>query len=167
MTNYEQVLTGYFQANRTAICAYIARRIPHAYMAEDLTQDVFIKLWNIRQTICEATIKSLVFTVANNIVTDNLRKYIRRCAYNDYAKLYEAHSTNSTVERVEADDLAETELKIVTAMPLKRRQVYMLSRYEDKSIDDIAMELGMGRRTVETHLFIGRKAIRQELRRCV
>lgn len=167
MTNYEQVLTGYFQANRNAICAYIARRIPHAYVAEDLTQDVFIKLWNVRQTICEATIKSLVFTVANNIVTDHLRKYVRRRAYNNYAAYFGEHSANSTVERVEADDLAETELKIVTAMPLKRRQVYMLSRYEDKSIDDIAVELCMGRRTVETHLFLGRRTMRQAIARCV
>lgn len=167
MTNYEQVLTGYFQANRNAICAFIARRIPHPYIAEDLAQDVFIKLWNIRQTICEATIKSLVFTVANNIVTDHLRKYVRRRAYKDYAAYYGEHYTNSTMERVEADNLAETELKIVTAMPLKRRQVYMLSRYEDKTIDDIASELGMARRTVETHLFLGRKIMRREIARCV
>jgi len=167
MTSYEQVLTDYYQANRNAICAYIARRIPHAYIAEDLTQDVFIRLWNVRQTICEATIKSLVFTVANNIVTDHLRKYVRRRAYIDYAKYYGEHSTNSNAERVEADNLAETELKIVTAMPLKRRQVYMLSRYEAKSIDEIAVELNMGRRTVETHLFLGRKSMRREMARCV
>ena len=167
MTNYEQVLTDYFMTNRNAICAYIARRIPHGYIAEDLAQDVFIKLWNIRQTICEATIKSLVFTVANNIVTDHLRRYIRRRAYNDYAMYSSEVSTNSTAERVNADDIAETELKIVTAMPLKRRQVYMLSRYEDKSVDDIAAELNMGRRTVETHLFIGRKMMRRKMRACV
>lgn len=167
MANYEKVLTDYFLANRAAICAYIARRIPRAFIAEDLAQDVFIRLWNVRQTICEATIKSLVFTVTNNIITDHLRRYIRQRAYNDYAAYWGERSSNVTVERVVADSLAETELKIVTSMPPKRRKVYMLSRYEGKSVDDIAVELNMGRRTVETHLFIGRKAMRQELRRCI
>lgn len=167
MTNSEQVLTSYYQDKRVAICNYIARRIPRAYLAEDLAQDVFIRLWNVRQTICEATIKSLVFTVANNIITDHLRRYMHRCRYNNYKRNCASLYSDETSERVAADDLAETELRIVNTMPLRRRQVYMLSRFECKSIDDIAMELGMGRRTVETHLFIGRKAIRQELRRCV
>lgn len=167
MAHYEQVLTDYFQANRVAICTYIARRIPRAYIAEDLTQDVFVRLWNVRQTICETTIRSFVFTVANNIITDHLRRYLRRRAYNDYVAYFGEHISNSTAERVVADDLAETELRVVTAMPPKRRKVYMMSRFEDMSIDDIAAELSMGRRTVETHLFIGRRTMRKELRRCV
>lgn len=167
MTNYEQVLTGYFQANRAAICTYIARRIPRAFLAEDLAQDAFIRLWNVRQTICEATIKSFVFTIVNNIITDHLRRYVRRRVFNDYMMYCGESSSNVTEERVAANDLAEAELRIVSAMPPKRRQVYMLSRFEYKSIDDIATELGMGRRTVETHLFIGRRALRQELRKCV
>lgn len=136
-------------------------------MAEDLTQDVFVRLWGVRQTICEATIKSFVFTVANNIIIDHLRRYMHRKAYNDYMTCFGEHSSDATTERVMADDLAESELRIVTAMPPKRRKVYMLSRFDGMSIDDIATELGMGRRTVETHLFIGRRAMRRELRNCI
>jgi len=167
MTNHEQVLTDYFQTNRAAICAYIAHRIPRAYIAEDLAQDVFVRLWGVRQTICEATIKSFVFTIANNIITDYLRRYARLRTFNNYIAYWGERSSNSTAEQISANDLAETERKAVAAMPPKRRIVYTLSRFEDKSIDDIATELNMRRRTVETHLFIGRKTLRQEMRRCV
>lgn len=167
MTNSEQVLTTYYQAKRVAICNYIARRIPRAYLAEDLAQDVFIRLWNVRQTICEATINSLVFTVANNIITDHLRRYMHRCRYNKYAKDCIRLYSNETAEHVAADDLAETELKIVAAMPPQRRKVYMLSRFEDMSTDDIAVEMNLSVRTVETHLYIGRRFLRDRMRKCV
>lgn len=167
MTSYEQVLTTYFQANRTAICTYIARRVPRKYVAEDLAQDAFVRLWNVRQTICEATIRSFVFTVVNNIIKDHLRKYLCRRYYDDYMKVHGEHSSNLTTERIMADNLAETELKIVTAMPLQRRKVYMLSRFDDKTVDDIALELNISVRTVETHLYIGRKTLRQEMSRCI
>lgn len=167
MKNCEQILTGYYEANRLAICSYIARRIPHSYMAEDLTQDVFIRLWNVRQTICETTIKSLAFTVAKNIVTDHLRRYIRKRTIDAYMFYSEDKSTNETSEKVIANDLADRELRIVTSMPPKRRRVYMLNRYDDMSIDDIATEMNMSRRTVETHLFLGRKEMRTQFKKCV
>lgn len=167
MKSCEQILTGYYETNRLAICTYIARRIPHSYMAEDLTQDVFVRLWNVRQTICETTIKSLVFTVAKNIVTDHLRRYIRKRTADADMFYTESRSTNETAEKVVADDLAERELRIVTSMPPKRRRVYMLNRYECMSIDDIAAEMNMSRRTVETHLFIGRKTMRAQFKQCV
>lgn len=167
MADYELILTGYYQANRDAIRSYIARRIPRAYMADDLMQDVFIRLWKVRNTICEKTIKSLVYTVANNLVTDHLRKYICRRTYHSYAMYEGDGSSNVTAERVVADDLAATELRIVSAMPPVRRKVYMLSRYEDMGIGDIAQEMNISMRTVEAHLYMGRKTVRQRFSACV
>lgn len=167
MTNYEQTLTDYYMANRPAICAYIARRIPHVRDAEDLAQDVFVRLWNVRQTICPETIKSLVYTVATNIIFDHLRRYLRKRSFDDYLYYIGESKSDSTQSGIVANDIAETEMKIVLAMPEKRRNVYMMSRYEDMPIDDIAHEMGISKRTAETHLFVGRKEVREQLRMCI
>jgi RNA polymerase sigma-70 factor (ECF subfamily) len=42
-----------------------------------------------------------------------------------------------------------------------------MSRFQDKSAEDIAEELKLSRRTVENHLFISRKEVREFIRRCI
>lgn len=167
MTTPDQLVTDFYMQNKQALCAYIARRIPHPYMAEDMAQDVFLRLWNIRLTVCAETIKSLFYTVATNLVTDYLRRCGKRTDYDAYYMYYGEHASNQTEERVVADSIAEQEWRIVESMPKKRRQIYIMSRYEDKTIDEIVERLGANRRTVETHLFIGRKELREEMKHCI
>ena len=40
--------------------------------AEDITQDTFLKLWEIRQQIDQKTIKSLLYTMANNMYLNDV-----------------------------------------------------------------------------------------------
>ena len=46
-----------------------------------------------------------------------------------------------------------------TLLPSQRRKIYVMNRFEDKSVTDISEELNISRRTVENHLFISRKAV--------
>lgn len=167
MTATEQMLTDFYENNKSQLCAYIARRIPQSYMAEDMVQDVFLRLWNIRLTLCEATIKPLSFTIASNLVTDYLRHHSKKTNFDNYYLYYGEKSSNQTEESVVASDIAATEWRIVKSMPKKRRAIYVLSRYDDMTIDEIVDRLGANRRTVETHLFIGRKYLREQMRQCI
>ena len=51
---------------------YIAIRICHPHEAEDLAQDVFVRLWEHRAFVNKDTVWSLLFTIARNIVTDKI-----------------------------------------------------------------------------------------------
>jgi DNA-directed RNA polymerase specialized sigma24 family protein len=42
-----------------------------------------------------------------------------------------------------------------------------MNRFEDKSVTDISEELNLSRRTVENHLFISRKEVREYLKQCI
>lgn len=167
MTTSEQILTEYYEAHRTEICAFIARRIQHPYLAEDLAQDVFVRLWNIRQTICSETIRALIYTVASNIALDHCRRCRSRLTYEQYQLYAGEVKSDITTSEVMADDLLANEMRIVSRLPEKRRKVYMLNRYDDMSVDDIAATMNISQRTAETHLFIGRKTVREELRKCM
>ena len=73
-------------------------------------------------------------------------------------------SEETTAQEVNVREMAEHELRIVGSMPDKRAQVYCLSRYEGKRIDEIAERLKVSARTVEAHLFAGRKEVREKMR---
>ena len=63
---------------REHIKNYIALRICRPYEAEDLAQDVFVRLWEYRMFVKPDTVWSLLFTIARNIVTDQIRRYYKQ-----------------------------------------------------------------------------------------
>ena len=63
---------------REHIKNYIALRICRPYEAEDLAQDVFVRLWEYKTFVKPDTVWSLLFTIARNIVTDQIRRYYKQ-----------------------------------------------------------------------------------------
>ena len=76
-------------------------------------------------------------------------------------------STNETEEKVIGDDLLAMERVRLQAMPEQRKLVYILNRFENKTSPEIADELNLSCRTVENHLFLGRREMREFFRNCI
>ena len=60
---------------------FITYRINNRCDAEDLAQDVFIRLMEYKQILCEDTVKHFIYTISRNIVTDYLRRYYKAVSY--------------------------------------------------------------------------------------
>jgi len=142
------------------ILQYIAYRINHKCDAEDLAQDVFMRLLDCKQMLRPETVKYFIYTIARNIVTDYIRRYYKRQEIDYYLLESLPVSSNETEETILTDNLAELEYLKVQRFPTQRQAVYMLNRYEEQSVPEIAGQLNLSRRTVENHLFLGRKDVR-------
>ena len=143
----DRLITEYYEEYRQSVFFYICRRIENRSDAEDLTQDAFLRLLEYRMMI--------------------LRRYYKRQEIDRY--LYDTLPV-TTVEpesRMVADELRRLESRRVSALPEQRRKVYIMSRFQDKSAEDIAEELKLSQRTVENHLFISRREVREFIRRCI
>ena len=113
------------------------------------------------------TVKYFLFTIARNIVTDYIRRYYKKQEIDSYLYDFTATSTNETEENIIVSHLMEMEQMRLEAMPEQRRLVYALNRFEDKSSPEIATELNLSCRTVENHLFLGRRDMRNFFRSCI
>lgn len=157
------LITSAYNTYRQIIYLYVCSRIVNAKDAEDIVQDVFLHLMNYQQIICNDTIKSFIYTIANNLVNDYLRRFYRHQAYTLY--IYEQ---TSTLYHEEEDfivrDLEALELYSVKRLPPQRQKIYLLSRYEERNTCEIAQKLHLSPRTVENHLRIGRKDVREYIR---
>lgn len=163
----DQLIAHSYEEYHLIILSYITHRITHRYEAEDLAQDVFVRLLDYKQMLRPDTVKYFLFTIARNIVIDYLRRYYKRQEIDSYMYDMTATATNETEEQIIGNDLMSIERRRLAAMPEQRRLVYSLNRYEGKTSPEIATELNLSCRTVENHLFIGRREMRDFFRNCI
>lgn len=166
MTSTQLIADSYMSYYRS-VYLYIYYKINNKEEAEDLSQDVFLRLMDYKQMLRPETVKHFIFTIARNLVIDYLRRYYRKQEVSSYMYDTVERSSNESESRIIADDLRMHEEYKLSLLPQQRRKVYEMTRFEDKSIADISMELNLSRRTVENHLRIGRKEVREYMEQCI
>lgn len=141
-----------------AVVRYIDDKVRNEAQAEDLAQDVWVRLITTDRLLDAVTLRSFIYTIARNIVNDYLRHlYIER-AVGDIVTVDTVD--DSTESRLIASDIAQKERERVECLPQQRRIIYVMSRYDGMSVDEIAESLTLSSRTVENHLRMGRRDVR-------
>lgn len=146
---------------------FIKCRIGRTEEAEDLSQDVFLRLMECAMMLRAETVRQYIYTISRNLVTDWLRRHYKREEITSYIYEHSSEIYTSSESRIIADDIAELEVRKLQQLPAQRRRVYAMSRYADKTVADISAELNLSVRTVENHLRLGRKEMREYLRQCI
>lgn len=164
---FTQLIANSYKEHHRSVYLYIYYRIGSKEEAEDLAQDVFVRLMEYKQLLLPETTKFLLFTIAKNLVNDYFRSYYRKQEMNSYMYEQMPVCSNDTESGILADDLATHERNRMKLLPAQRRTIYTMSRFEEKSVADISTELHLSHRTVENHLRIGRKEVREYIRRCI
>lgn len=134
--------------------------------AEDLVQEVFMKVLNV-DTLCGDTLKGLVMVAAYNIRKDYFRKKLfRRAALQSMPKVCE--SCNSDEMNIVANNIIDIEKQIASNLLNEtNNKVYSLCRYAERTSAEIADEMGLDLRNVESRLYYARKIVRSKLARIV
>ncbi|MBQ7571928.1 MAG: sigma-70 family RNA polymerase sigma factor [Bacteroidaceae bacterium] len=134
--------------------------------AQDMTQDLFVKLMGYEAMIVEETEKSFVFTIARRMIVDDARhrQFVRRAVE---GLAYEQEQFWQESETLECKQLREMEVRKLRTLPKKMAEVYELTRFQELTAQEIAVRMGISKRTVEYHLLVSRRAVRQTLRRAL
>ncbi|MCR5269773.1 MAG: RNA polymerase sigma-70 factor [Prevotella sp.] len=148
--NFDQLYTELFPRLVQMASAWIARED-----AEDLVQDVLVKLWERRDGL---TFVANIHTYASAAVRHKCLDYLKHQAYvrehrhSVWANLHLACELESPMRYVEYRELSARIEQAVSRLPQRGRAVFQLSRYENKSNAEIARELGISVNTVECHM---------------
>ncbi|RHI09167.1 RNA polymerase subunit sigma-70 [Bacteroides sp. AM16-24] len=151
----------------SSVCSYINYRINNWETARDLSQDVFLRLIDYKQMLRPDTVKYFIFTIARNLLNDYLRRYYKKQEITSYIYDHSITYTNETESLIIAKELSLLEKHKLEMLSDQRRKVYTMNRFEDKSISEISSELSISPRTVENHLFVSRKVVRDFIRQCI
>ena len=161
--NNESLIAARYVTDYDRVLRYISQRVTDICEAENLVQDVWLKLLECDREIDETTLTSLIYTVARNVVNDYLRHlYIVQDVHGELRQSENVFAQDMESEVV-ARDLALHEAVRVRCLPSQRRIIYVMSRYEEKTVEEIASALNLSSRTVENHLRLGRKDVRSHI----
>lgn len=144
------------------VYCYILSKTQSQYLAEEVTQLTFIKLWNNRSRLNgQLAFSSQLFQIAKTTCIDLLRKEGNR------KKLGLAKTPQPAVDTV-TEEWNSRELQsrlslAVQQMPPVRKLVFLLSRNEAKSYKEIARQLSLSEKTVENHISLAIKELRRIL----
>lgn len=134
--------------------------------AEDLVQNSFIRLLKYEEMLQEETIRFFLYTITKNLIIDYFRKMkFRQQAGNQYVREECLTSVNSTEDYINAHELQEAENVCVARLSKQQRLIYVMCNKNDMSIDEVAQQLSISKRTVESHLYFSRKQVRKEIGR--
>lgn len=140
---------------------YISVRVTDIFDAENIAQDVWVRLLEYDKELSAESLRSFIYTVARNLVNDHLRHIYRvRAVVNDDISVAANIVDHTTEAMIVARDIARFEAKCVKALPERRRIIYVFARFEDKSADDIAIGMNLSLRTVENQLCRARRNVR-------
>jgi RNA polymerase sigma-70 factor, ECF subfamily len=121
--------------------------------AEEVLQTVFIAIWENRQQIDEErSFASYILTITKHWVFNTIRKSVYRQGYLDYLVRKGDPLDFVTEDEIQFNDLNTLIQKLISKLPPKRREIFILSRIDGLSYKDIAGQLGITESTVNTQL---------------
>jgi len=130
--------------------------------AENLTQDVFVKIWETRNRLDpDFSFNAYLFTIAKNTIFNLHRKRVNELAYREYLGNFYDYSHSKTESDLSLKDLQEKIDQSVEKFPTQRKIVYELSRKEGLSHKEIAEQLKISEKTIETHIRLALKTLRK------
>jgi len=133
-------------------------------ISRDLSQEVFLDVWKRRTKIdISISFKSFIRrAVINQSISKNRGK--KHFSEIDDANLSIPSSDNSA-QQVEFSELQEKINEIVSGLPDRCKQIFELSRFENKSHKQIAAELNISTKTIENQMTKALKALRNGLKK--
>ena len=136
--------------------------------AEEIVQEVFLKLWQNRTKLREYTsFETFLFRIAYNTTISVLRKRAQEKRYIEYIKaLSLVESGKNQNYAFELDELINTVNEIINQLPERQKDVFILSREQGLAYKEIAQELGISINTVENHMVRALKFIKTKLSDC-
>ena len=131
---------------------------------DDILQEVFVKIWQNRKKIKNSdTFNAFIFTITRNLLLNELRRQLNNKNAKDEIKELALAKEYSLSQTIEFNELKEKVDELVSELPDRQKEIFLLSRSEGLSHKEIAEKLGIKPKTVEYHITLSVKYLKQKL----
>lgn len=153
-----------FKTYYASLCHFSRSFIKDQDDCEEVVQDFFLKLWEKREELdINTSVKSYLFSAIRNRCLNYIKHSKIKLEY-QLEVLKNPESDIDTSNYFMEIDLVEKIDKSIAALPDRRREIFILSREQGLKYREIADQLGISIKTVETQMGQALKDLREKLK---
>ena len=140
--------------------------------AEDVVQDVFVRIWLHRDNLRDdGSLQGYLLRSVYNQSVNYVNKHRHACSYRSYYQeriesigyAYYDPDRNPVIEKLYSQDLRTSINEAIAALPAKCREVFSLSYLQGFSHREISEQMGIAQSTVENHIYLALRQLRAKL----
>jgi RNA polymerase sigma-70 factor (ECF subfamily) len=133
---------------------FVLRYIKQEEDAEEIVQEVFVKVWENRDRIdIYSSFDAYLFTIAYNTTMSLFRKRVHEKKYLEHLKsIQQIGSTEDITDEMHFRELSEKVQALLDELTPRQKEIFQLSREEGLTHEEIAKRLGISVNTVKKHM---------------
>lgn len=133
-------------------------------LTQELTQQLFISLWERREQLADVTnFRSYLYRAAKNLVFDEIRRQQRQAS----AQAHVHATTDACLLPADSALIHQQDHEIAQALinqlPTKRREIFLLRTQEELSLDEIAQQLNISKSVVKKQFYAAVNFVKKNL----
>lgn len=160
----QQAFSELYNRHKSVLHLHAYKKLGDLEAAKDLVQELFIYLWNKRNSLADIQNPSgYLHIMLRNRVLDVIAHNKVESKYINSLQSFISEANYTTDRQIREKEFGLFIEKIINELPLKMREVFLMSRNMGKSHKQIAEELGISESTVKNHVKAALKVLRSKL----
>lgn len=150
-----------FDRYHDTVRPFILRYVHSMPLAEDLAQEVFIKIWESRKKMPQVqSFKAYLMVTARNHTLNSLRAIFRsEAAMSEVVRSYD-QGRSQTADIIINKDYQNFLENILNSLPERTRDIFRQCREQGRSYEEVAADLGISKSAVKNHMVYSMKVMR-------
>lgn len=164
----EDAFAALYRHYQGALDLFLTRFVKSPQLAEDLSQEIFLKIWEQREKLRELlSFRAFLFIVARNYTLNILQKAGRsNAAMGEITRhVLSLHTQSPTEDAVLSREYQDFLDRTIQSLPPRAREVFRLCRQQQLSYEEVAAQLGISRNSVKNHMVHSMKILRTSVER--
>ena len=135
-----------------------------SFEAEEIVQDVFLKVWEKRDEIDEQkSFKSYLYRITINKIFNELKHRVVKQKYEQHLLNFDQLTHETPESSIQFQELNKKLELLLTKLPEQQRAIFIMSRWKGLSNAEIAEKLNLSIRTVENQIYRAAKFVKLHL----
>jgi len=161
LEDFKEIFDRYYEGVRN----YIYYKTGDADLAEDIVQEVFLKLWNMRRQVVPETVKALLYTMAENLTRNYYRhQQVVFNFVNHYERYKEEEEEAAADYALRAEEFHRHLQKTLAEIPEKSRVVFLMNRIDGLTYAEIADRLNLSVKAIEKRMSEAIAILREKIK---
>lgn len=153
-----------FKEHFKALHAYARVMLRDDDLAEEMVQNIFLRLWERRELLnVQTSVKAYLYKMVHNDCLNYFKHNKTKAKYENYASYTMEGKTNSAAHKLELGELEHHIAEALNDLPQQCRTIFQMSRFEELKYKEIASHLGISVKTVENQMGKALKIMRVKL----